>query len=156
MPAYVSNVTVFDGRSVKQKAGVLVSEGRIAWVGPHARAPRSAREADEIEGRGRTLTPGLIDCHVHLCADGGPRAFERLTEVTREQLDAAVEASLRQHLAAGVTTVRDLGDQDGAVLSWRHDGGGAGLPAVFASGPPITSVGAPWQMWDADAEHSVG
>ena len=31
---------------------------------------RSAREADEIEGRSRTLTPGLIDCHVHLCFDG--------------------------------------------------------------------------------------
>ena len=71
VPTYVSNVTLFDGRTLKQRAGVLVDEGRVAWVGAHARAPRSAREADEIDGRGRTLTPGLIDCHVHLCFDGG-------------------------------------------------------------------------------------
>ena len=58
MPTYAANVTLFDGRTVKQRTGVLVDEGRVAWVGAHARAPRSARDADEIDGRGRTLTPG--------------------------------------------------------------------------------------------------
>ena len=32
---------------------------------------------------GTTLLPGLIDCHVHLCADSGPRALEQLPELER-------------------------------------------------------------------------
>ncbi len=70
MSHYFSNVGVFDGRTVKTKQGVHVAGGTIQWVGPHARAPRVARAASEVEGNGRTLTPGLIDCHVHLAFDG--------------------------------------------------------------------------------------
>ena len=71
MSHYFSNVTVFDGRTVKTKQGVHVAGGTIEWIGPHARAPRIARAASEVEGTGRTVTPGLIDCHVHLSFDGG-------------------------------------------------------------------------------------
>ena len=71
MSHYFSNVTVFDGRTVKTKQGVHVAGGTIEWIGPHARAPRIARAASEVDGTGRTLTPGLIDCHVHLSFDGG-------------------------------------------------------------------------------------
>jgi imidazolonepropionase-like amidohydrolase len=56
-----------------------------------------------------------------------------------------IEAALRAQLAAGVTTVRDLGDRRWAVLSWRDRvaAGTAGFPspAIFASGPPITTPG---------------
>ena len=71
MGVYVSDVTVFDGRALKTKQGVLVNGGAIEWVGAHARAPRAARAAHEEPGAGRTLTPGLIDVHVHLQFDGG-------------------------------------------------------------------------------------
>jgi imidazolonepropionase-like amidohydrolase len=49
-----------------------------------------------------------------------------------------VRESLREQLAAGVTSVRDLGDVGWAVVE-RHRGVGSG-PTVVASGPPITSV----------------
>ena len=64
-------MTLFDGKTVKTKQGVLMDAGAIAWVGPHLRAPRAARSATPVEGTGSTLTPGLIDCHVHLQFDGG-------------------------------------------------------------------------------------
>jgi hypothetical protein len=55
---------------------------------------------------------------------------------------AVIEQSLRRHLAAGVTTVRDLGDRRFAVLDWRSSARGGGVyPAVVAAGPPITNVG---------------
>jgi imidazolonepropionase-like amidohydrolase len=78
---------------------------------------------------------------VHLCADAGPDALGRLAERAETDLDAVVEASLRAHLAAGVTTVRDLGDRRDAVLRWRARGVRDDLPTVVASGTPITSVG---------------
>ena len=71
MSTYFADVTLFDGRSVRRRQGLLASEGRISWAGSHTRAPKDARKGSVVEGSGRTLTPGLIDCHVHLCFDGG-------------------------------------------------------------------------------------
>jgi imidazolonepropionase len=51
---------------------VLVTDGRIAWVGPSAEAP-AAGETVDLEGR--LVTPGLIDCHTHLVY-GGSRSDE--------------------------------------------------------------------------------
>jgi imidazolonepropionase-like amidohydrolase len=51
--------------------------------------------------------------------------------------------ALQDHLAAGVTTVRDLGDRDFSAVGRRDRQAGSGLvaePAILASGPPITSV----------------
>lgn len=70
---------------------VLVRDGQIAAVGPRDQLEKlttwSTRRADHRNG---TLLPGLIDCHAHLPSDPADRA--------------------RLHLAAGVTTVRHLGD----------------------------------------------
>ncbi|MDF5757602.1 hypothetical protein [Spongiactinospora sp. TRM90649] len=51
--------------------------------------------------------------------------------VTDGRIAGVRRASLRVHLAAGVTTVRDLGDHRNAVLTWRT-AAGPGLPAVVA------------------------
>ncbi|HUL86279.1 MAG TPA: amidohydrolase family protein, partial [Actinomycetota bacterium] len=67
---YISDVTLFDGARVRRRRGVLVEGDRVTWEGPHARVPREAAAASAVDGHGRTLTPGLIDCHVHLCFDG--------------------------------------------------------------------------------------
>ena len=49
MATYFADVTLFDGRAVRRKAGVLVADGRIQWVGYHARAPREAKAAAYLE-----------------------------------------------------------------------------------------------------------
>jgi imidazolonepropionase-like amidohydrolase len=141
---YVSDVTLFDGRSVKRKAGVLVSEGRIGWVGPHARAPRAVRDADEIEGRGKTLTPGLIDCHVHLCFDGSADFAGEAREMTTDAA-ATVKAvrNAARTLNHGVTTVRDMGGRGDSVIQVAR-GVERGLlagPRILAAGRALTITG---------------
>jgi imidazolonepropionase-like amidohydrolase len=135
----------FDGeRSLAGGATVLVDDGRIIGV-EAATAPLPDRwpVADFPDS---TVLPGLIDTHVHLCGDGGPGALERLPAFDDDHLATVIDDALRRHLAAGVTTVRDLGDRRWAVLR-RRDAGTAGLPTVLASGPPITSVrGHCWHM----------
>lgn len=117
---------VFDGERFHDEGGtVVVDAGRIVEV------RRGGTGLPDI-----TLLPGLIDCHVHLCADAGPGALDRVADV---DLDATIDASLRAHLRAGVTTVRDLGDLRGAVLARRPFA--ADLPTVVASGAPLTSTG---------------
>jgi imidazolonepropionase len=51
---------------------VLITDGKIAWVGPMRDAPRADQT---IDAQGRLLTPGLIDCHTHLVFAGN-RAHE--------------------------------------------------------------------------------
>jgi hypothetical protein len=55
-------------------------------------------------------TAGLIDTHVHLVADSEVGALDRVPGLGDDELDAVITERLRRQLAAGVTTVRDLGD----------------------------------------------
>jgi imidazolonepropionase-like amidohydrolase len=115
MSHYFSNVGVFDGRTVKTKQGVHVAGGTIQWVGPHARAPRVARAASEVEGNGRTLTPGLIDCHVHLAFDGGRDFAGEAVGLTAAKATIKATRNVVRHLEHGVTTVCDLGSVGSAM-----------------------------------------
>jgi imidazolonepropionase len=62
--------------------------GRIAWLGESSRAPAAAAV---LEGRGRWLTPGLVDCHTHLVHAGHrAREFEmRLAGASYEEISRA-------------------------------------------------------------------
>ena len=114
MSHYFSNVTVFDGRTVKTKQGVHVAAGTIEWVGPHARAPRIARAASEVEGEGKTVTPGLIDCHVHLSFDGeGDFAGESvgLTAAAYRKQDRTSSASAESGNSSGSAMSRSCTQQ---------------------------------------------
>jgi imidazolonepropionase-like amidohydrolase len=88
--------------------------------------------------------PGLIDSHVHLCGNSGPRALDQFGELSPEQLQAVIDTAEQQNLSAGVTAVRDLGDHRWAVVERPRTGAG---PTVVASGPPLTSAGGHcWSM----------
>jgi imidazolonepropionase-like amidohydrolase len=138
---YVANVTVFDGRRVGRARGVLVDGERIAWVGAHARAPREARDARPVDGSGKSLTPGLIDCHVHLTFDGSAdfQAEARELDATTAALKAT--ANLRRHLANGVTSIRDLGGLGTGRLAEAVDRGVVAGPRVVAAGRALTVTG---------------
>lgn len=131
---------MFDGeRLVDGGVLVLLDGGRIVDV---RRGRTEAPEGWPVrEAPDGTLLPGLVDAHVHLCADAGPDALGRLADRAETDLDAVVEASLRAHLKAGITTVRDLGDRRDAVLRWRERGVRDDLPTVVAAGAPVTSIG---------------
>ncbi|MEK0097043.1 amidohydrolase family protein [Streptomyces sp. A475] len=131
---------VFDGRTVVEGAGVVfVDGGRIAGVEAAGfGVPTGVEVLDRPSG---TLLPGLIDTHVHLVGDGGPGALQRLGGRSQDELFRTIERSLRIQLAAGVTTVRDLGDVAWSVVDWRARRPRSGLPTVVASGPALTSRG---------------
>jgi len=59
----IKNARVFDGERVILRASVLVRDGKIEQIGPHIGAPKNVRVVD---GRGKTLIPGLIDAHTHI------------------------------------------------------------------------------------------
>ncbi len=138
---YVADATVFDGARVRRHQGVLVEGDRIAWVGSHARAPRAARSARAVDGVGRTVSPGLIDCHVHLNFDGGADFAAEAAAMNAALATIKATANARKHLAAGVTTVRDLGGLGTCELSGAIDRGIVPGPRVVAAGRALTVTG---------------
>lgn len=143
MSAYISNVTLFDGRTVKTKQGVHIAGGAIEWVGSHARAPRIARAASEIEGSGRTLTPGLIDCHVHLSFEGEADFASEAAALTPAIAAIKAVRNAARHLAHGVTTVRDLGGLGSSICEVGRavDDGLIPGPRILAAGQALTVTG---------------
>ena len=132
----------FDGVGfVPGGATVLVDSGRIVGVEPAPYdLPVDCTLHDHIDA---TVLPGLIDTHVHLVTDSGPMALDRVAGYSEAELDAVVTEALRRHRAAGVTTVRDLGDRHFNVVD-RRDAQRArddAMPWIVASGPPITTPG---------------
>ncbi|RSM43451.1 hypothetical protein DMB66_53365 [Actinoplanes sp. ATCC 53533] len=137
MEAYRADIA-FDGeRVLTGGALVLVREGVIIGLEPASAAVPDGCPVTYLPGT--TLLPGLIDTHSHLCGNDGPDALDRLPGLSPHEIDHTVEAALAAQVAAGVTAVRDLGDDRWAVVD-RHRNRPDG-PTVVAAGPPITSPG---------------
>lgn len=131
---------VFDGVAIRA-AGmtqVLVRDGRIAAVGADVNAPP---DAQRIDLSGLTLTPGLIDGHTHLTYawDDTTHAPDIISDYLGSPVLVAFRAAqnARKTLAAGFTTVRDLGSNDEIDVALSHaivDGLTEG-PRIISSGP---------------------
>ncbi|MGE5186411.1 MAG: imidazolonepropionase [Acidobacteriota bacterium] len=60
------------GLGMIERGAVALDAGKVAWVGDDAQRPHGD---DELDARGRLVTPGLVDCHTHAIF-AGDRAHE--------------------------------------------------------------------------------
>ncbi len=130
----ITNVRVFDGERVIDKAHLLIRNGRIAEVGPQVTVPEAARV---VEGRDRTVLPGLIDAHVH--AYGNARAdalrmgVTTLLDMFRPPTDQALMISQRESLLA--TKQADLFSAGYLATAKGGHGTQYGLPVPIPESP---------------------
>jgi len=137
-PRYVVRARhAFDGSQfMAGGAQVLVDGGLIVAVEPlHGPYPGGW---PVIDLPGGTVLPGLIDTHVHLVGDGEPDALALDAGRSGAEREQVIRRSLQEQLKRGVTTVRDLGDTEWAVLDREAQDG---EPSVVGAGPPLTSPG---------------
>ena len=59
------------------KATVLIENGKIKAVGPDVQVPS---DAEIIDAAGCWVTPGLIDCHTHICNFSEPNSMPGLSD----------------------------------------------------------------------------
>ena len=122
------------GKPPRRNASLVVRGGRIVSVHDgYIEAPAGARIVDL---RDRFVLPGLIDSHVHLSSDrAGNEGL--LSDFTDSAQLGAYETlwNARKTLAAGFTTVRNLGDE-GATLALRD-----AIAKGWVDGPRIVDAG---------------
>jgi imidazolonepropionase-like amidohydrolase len=138
----IRGARAFDGeRLIEGGVLVLTDADRIVAVEPASVSLPDAWPVADFSDS--TVLPGLIDTHVHLCADSRDGALDRIAGYDDAALGQVIALGLRRQLTAGVTTVRDLGDRGYAALGWRQSvqEGAAPFPGptILASGPPLTS-----------------
>jgi imidazolonepropionase-like amidohydrolase len=113
-PVAVEHVRLFDSRraTIREDQTVVVKGDRITMVGRSA-AIRIPKDAQRIDGTGKTILPGLFDMHVH---------------------SGTVDGLL--NIASGVTSVRDMGNDIETLmhLQAQWDSGAAIGPRVWKAG----------------------
>jgi len=113
-PVAITNANVFDSATGQSAPGstVLIDGNRIRTVGEDG-AVTIPSQAERIDAGGKTLLPGLWDMHVHMGPTDG-----------------------MLHMAAGVTSVRDLANDNDALLQMKRE-----IDSGTAIGPRITMRG---------------
>ncbi len=137
----LSNARLIDGTGAAPRADatIVIDGNRIRAVetGRHADFPAGAQVVDCA---GKTVLPGLIDCHDHMANhryDLAHRWGIDEPDSTRHLRTAAV---LRQTLEAGYTTIRDAGGLDAGFKRAIEEGLAAG-PRLILSISIISPIG---------------
>ncbi len=135
------NARLIDGTGrVWQRAAIHIADDRITTV---TDAEPDSTDEPALNLGGKTVVPGFINCHAHLCLDGSPDpitawASRSLTEnvlLAGKQAEATIKA--------GITTVRDLGGIDGVDLGLKKtiNDGIINGPRMLVSGRVLCMTG---------------
>lgn len=120
---------------------IVISGDSISAIASTASTPKQAGDK-EIDLRGMTVLPGLIDVHTHLTMDTNFDPYHELsTSVAKSALIGARNAKVT--LEAGITTVRNVGADGYADVELR-DAINEGLvegPHMQVSGPALGITG---------------
>jgi imidazolonepropionase-like amidohydrolase len=113
-PVAIEHVRVFDAENaaVREDQTVLIDGERVTQAGPSS-AVQVPKDAEKVDGKGKTLVPGLFDMHAHL-----------------QPLDGLL------NISSGVTGARDMGNdiEDLKRLQSQWQSGEAIGPRVWKAG----------------------
>jgi len=153
----LTGARLIDGTGKVFESATLVIEGnRIKTV---SASPLASDLSPHLDLPGKTILPGFIDCHVHLCMDPVPDPVQQVLSDTPALSVLRAARNARRTLEAGVTTVRDLGARDHVDFSLRKaiQMGICVGPRLFLSGRLICMTGGHghWIGREADGPDEV-
>ena len=150
---------LFDARAGKVLGAhvVVVRDGRIAEVRPGT--PGAEAAGRRLDLSDRTCLPGFTDLHVHMSSQSSPQSYSEGFRLDPVDYAYRSVGYAEKTLAAGFTSVRDLG---GEVALHLRDAINQGLvqgPRIFAAGKSIATTGGhadPTNGWNDALSHLVG
>ncbi len=136
----IENVKLIDFTSqmLTSPRYVLIEGSTIKHI---SASPIKAKDKDviRIDGKGKTLMPGLIDAHVHLVFGALTMPQMMTNDLSEEFLFNTVGSSAQQMLMRGFTSVRDVG---GPIFPLKAaiDKGKLLGPRIWPSGATISQT----------------
>ena len=132
----IQNARIVDGLgNVHERATLTIRDCHIAAVADHATVP-APRATLRIDGRGLTVMPGLIDCHVHLGLGSEADVVRTLMDEPPGLTLLKAARAARLTVEAGFTTVRDVGHRDHSIFSLKQ-----AIDSCLQPGPRILAAG---------------
>ncbi|MDH4305680.1 MAG: amidohydrolase family protein [Nitrospira sp.] len=143
MTIAIHQVRLIDGTgTVRERMTVLVRGTKIAAVGP-SNEVTIPKGATRLNGRGLTVIPGLIDCHVHLCLGGEADVVKTLESEQPSYTLLKSAKHAKATIEAGFTTVRDVGSRDHSIFALNQaiESGILPGPRIVGAGLAICMIG---------------
>jgi imidazolonepropionase-like amidohydrolase len=138
-PVTIRAARMFDGTAIRRSVVITVDGGVITAVGPAGPERATVEFGEDV-----TVLPGLIDAHTHIALHAGDYDAQILRE-TPEMRTIHATIAARKTLEAGITTVRDLGNEGAGFADLAiRDAAAKKLirgPRVIAAIQPVTSSG---------------
>ena len=135
--------TLIDGNGGRPvpDAVVIVEGDRIQRAGPAAQMSTPA-DATTIDITGRTVMPGLVDAHIHICGEFASEPMHPLTQLPSYIPIRGVAAAGRL-LDMGFTACRAMGDDHFANVALKQaiDLGVVSGPRMLTAGYMLTVIG---------------
>lgn len=131
------------------RCDVVCDGATIQAVHSAGQTPKPAGDDVEVDLDGRYLLPGLIDSHTHLVWSSGHDPAANVESEGEQLTVLRAAAHAGEHLAAGVTTVVDLGSNwDAAIAVARGvETGAVDGSTVIASGRTVIMTGGHDPFW---------
>ncbi len=144
---YAGTLISVPGQDALKEQTIIVKDGRIAEIKAGFLGPSAGVRIYDL--RNQVVLPGLIDCHVHILNELGPKSKLQATEDSDAFLALRGALHASRTLRAGFTTVRDLGERSNAIFALRkaiNDGMIAG-PRILVAGSTLSPTGGHGQTY---------
>lgn len=132
--------------TVAEDKAVVICNGKIEKIIDKSEV-KSFDGYEIVDLGNKTIMPGMIECHNHLCIDARiPDHLELLAEASEAELTLISLKGLKDDLMSGVTTARCMGDkyyidvnlkkkiEDGSILGPRLLTAGIGMKGSHGAG----------------------
>ncbi|MFW5816793.1 MAG: amidohydrolase family protein, partial [Wenzhouxiangella sp.] len=133
-------VDVDEGRTLGAHT-VVVDNGEIRAI--RSGAPEAPGDVEVLDLSELTCLPGLMDMHTHITTQSSPDSY--LRRFTSNEADVALRGAhyAKITLAAGFTTIRDLGDAYNASIALRDaiDAGMVPGPRIVTAAKSLATTG---------------
>lgn len=136
----IENVRILDHKTsnLTPSMNVLISGNKIQKISSDIISVKG-NDVTKIEGKGKTLMPGLIDVHVHMVFGALTMAEMASPDMSQELMMKNVALSSQKMLMRGFTSVRDAGGPIFPLKSAIDKGQVVG-PRIWPSGATISQT----------------
>ncbi|MEX2120266.1 MAG: amidohydrolase family protein [Pirellulales bacterium] len=140
------------GRQAVDDAVVVIRDGSVAYAGPVAGAPEAPADARQIDARGGTIMPGLVEAHFHATYFDVAELADLDVKYPVEYVTLLAAANAKLALECGYTAARSGGSLHNidVWLKKAIDNDLCPGPRLAASGREICGAGG---LMDWNPEH---